>query len=84
LAKKHAFGVSQALALRVGNHGITARRLTHNGTAIEGVCVTGEAIRPVVPVASKERVPVASRYGVVFAITVRAGYGAIAVKGDGY
>jgi hypothetical protein len=40
-----------------------------NGTAIEGVCVTGEAIRPDVPVVSKERVPVASRYGAIFAIT---------------
>jgi hypothetical protein len=64
-------------------------RLAHNGTAIEGVCVTGEAIRPPdsyrdVPVASKERVPVASRYDAIFAITVRAGYGAIAVRGDGY
>ena len=46
--------------------------MTHNGTAIEGVCVTGEAIRPVVPIVSKDRVPVASRYGAVFAITVRA------------
>jgi len=55
-----------------------------NGTAIEGVCVTGEASRPVVPVVSKERVPVASRYGAIFAIKVRAGYGAIAVQGDGY
>jgi len=55
-----------------------------NGTAIEGVCVTGEAIRLIVPIVSKERVPVASRYGVIFAITVRAGYGAIAVQGDGY
>jgi hypothetical protein len=58
--------------------------LKPNGTAIEGVCVTGEAIRPTVPVVSKERVPVASRYGAIFAITVRAGYGAIAVQGDGY
>jgi hypothetical protein len=55
-----------------------------NGTAIEGVCVTGEAIRPVVPIVSKERVPVASRYGAIFAITVSVGYGAIAVQGDGY
>jgi hypothetical protein len=55
--------------------------ITHNGTAIEGVCVTGEAIRPVVPVASKERVPVASRYGTIFAIT-RAGFIPIAVQGD--
>jgi hypothetical protein len=54
-----------------------------NGTAIEGVCVTGEAIRPVVPVVSKERVPVVSRYGAIFAITVRVGYCAIAVQGDG-
>jgi hypothetical protein len=37
--------------------------MSTNGTAIEGVCVTGEAIRPDVPVASKERVPVARRYG---------------------
>jgi hypothetical protein len=57
--------------------------LAANGTAIEGVCVTGEAIRPVVPVVSKERVPVASRYGAIFAITVRVGYCAIAVQGDG-
>jgi hypothetical protein len=28
--------------------------MPYNGTAIEGVCVTGEAIRPVVPVVSKE------------------------------
>ena len=55
-----------------------------NGTAIEGVCVTGEAIRPDVPVVSKERVPVASRYGPIFAITVSAGDGAIAVQGDSY
>jgi hypothetical protein len=54
-----------------------------NGTAIEGVCVTGEAIRHVVMVVSKERVPVARRYGAIFAITVRAGYCAIAVQGDG-
>jgi hypothetical protein len=44
-------------------------RICYNGTAIEGVCVTGEAIRPVVPVVSKERVPVTSRYGAIFAIT---------------
>jgi hypothetical protein len=53
--------------------------LAANGTAIEGVCVTGEAIRLIVPVVSKparlndvsrsggERVTVASRYGAVFA-----------------
>ena len=57
--------------------------MSTNGTAIEGVCVTDEAIRLIVPVASKERVPVASRYGMVFAIMMRVGYGAIAVHGDG-
>ena len=54
-----------------------------NGTAIEGVCVTGEANRPIVPVVSKEKVPVASRYGVIFAITVRVGFITIAVQVDG-
>jgi hypothetical protein len=49
-----------------------------NGTAIGAVCVTGEAIRLIVPVASKERVPVASRYGAVFAPSCAAGF-AIAV-----
>ena len=29
-------------------------RLTANGTAVEGVCVTGEAIRPLVPVVGRE------------------------------
>jgi hypothetical protein len=65
--------------------------LTPNGTAIEGVCVTGEAIQLIVPVVSKERVPVASQYSlsrfigsVIFAITMRVGNGAIAVQGDGY
>jgi hypothetical protein len=53
-----------------------------NGTAIGVVCVTGEAIRPWVPVVSKEIVPVASRYGAIFAITVREGYCAIAVQRD--
>jgi hypothetical protein len=56
--------------------------LAANGTAIGAVSVTGEAIRLVVPVVSKERVPVASRYGAVFAITVREGYIMIAVQGD--
>ena len=58
--------------------------LNTNGTAIEGVCVTGEAIRHDVPVVSKERVPVASRYGAIFAITVREGFITIAVQVDGY
>jgi hypothetical protein len=56
--------------------------LAANGTAIGAVCVTGEAIRLVVPLVSKERVPVASRYGAVFAITVREGFITIAVQGD--
>jgi hypothetical protein len=54
-----------------------------NGTAVAGVNVTDAAIRLIVPVASKERVPVASQYGAVFAITVREGCCAIAVQGDG-
>jgi hypothetical protein len=55
--------------------------MSTNGSAVEGVCVTGEAIRPVVPVASKERVPVARRYGSVFAPSRAAGF-AIAVYDD--
>ena len=50
-----------------------------NGTAVVIVNVTGAAIRLVVPVVSKERVPVASQYGAVFAITVREGFITIAV-----
>jgi hypothetical protein len=50
-----------------------------NGTAIGAVCVTGEAIRPDVQIASKGRVPVASRYGAVFAIMLREGFITIAV-----
>jgi hypothetical protein len=53
-----------------------------NGTAIGVVCVTGVAIRLTVPVESKERVPVASRYGTVFAITLREGFILIEVQGD--
>jgi hypothetical protein len=53
-----------------------------NGPAIGAVSVTGEAIRLKVPVASKERVPVASYYGAVFAITVREGFITIAVQAD--
>ena len=55
------------------------REMPYNGTAIEGVCVTGEAIRSIVPVVSMERVPVASRYGAVFAKSRAAGF-AIAVR----
>ena len=53
--------------------------MSTNGTAVAGVNVTGAAIRLIVPVASKERVPVASQYGAVFAITVREGFITIAV-----
>jgi hypothetical protein len=60
-------------------HGMNA-----NGTAVVIVSVTGEAIRLMVPVASKERVPVASQYGAIFAIMVRVGYCGIAVQGDSY
>ena len=56
-------------------------KLACNGTAIGAVCVTGEAIRPVVLVVSKEMVPVASRYGAVFAPSRAAGF-AIAVKDE--
>jgi len=43
----------------------------YNGPVVWGVCVIGEAIRPDIPVASKERVPVARRYGAIFAITAK-------------
>jgi len=39
-----------------------------NGTAVEGVFVTGAASWVLVPVVSSETVPVASRYGAIFAI----------------
>jgi hypothetical protein len=52
--------------------------INYNGTAVAGVNVIGAAIRLIVPVASKERVPVASRYGAVFAPSCAAG-SAIAV-----
>ena len=55
-----------------------------NGTAVVVVCVTGEAIRLIVPVVSRGVVPVASRYGAIFAVTVREGFCAIAVQVDGY
>jgi hypothetical protein len=53
--------------------------MTHNGTAVEGVCVTGEASRVLVLFASSGVVPVANQYGAIFAITVRVGFCAIAV-----
>jgi len=49
-----------------------------NGTAAEGVCVTSAASRILVPVLSRESVPVASQYGAVFA-TSRAAGSAIAI-----
>jgi hypothetical protein len=57
----------------------SSQNLAANGTAVEGVCVTGAASRVLVPVASSEAVPVASRYGAIFAITVREGFITIAV-----
>jgi len=59
-------------------------RVTPNGTAVEGVCVTGAASRQPVPVAWQGTVPVASQYGAIFAITVRVGFCAIAVQVDSY
>jgi hypothetical protein len=53
-------------------------KIAHNGTAVAGVNVTGAAIRLIVPVVSKETVPVASQYGAVFAKSRAAGF-AIAV-----
>ena len=57
--------------------------MTPNGTAVEGVCVTGEASRILVPFASSEAVPVGRQYGAIFAITVRVGFITIAVQVDG-
>jgi len=58
---------------------IWTQSMRHNGTAVEGVCVTGAANRVFVPVVSSEAVPVASQYGAIFAITVRVGFITIAV-----
>ena len=58
--------------------------LNTNGTAVEGVCVTGAASRILVLVLSSEAIPVASQYGAIFAVMVSAGFGAIAVQLDGY
>jgi len=54
--------------------------LNANGTAVEGVCVTGAASRILVPVVTRGAVPVASQYGAIFAITVRMGFITIAVQ----
>ena len=78
------FGGSQTLALCVGNHVIEYESLTHNGTAVVVVCVTSAAIRFPVPVVWQGTVPVASRYGAIFAIMVCAGFCAIAIRVDGY
>jgi len=51
-----------------------------NGTAVEGVCVTGAASRVLVLFVSSAAVPVASQYGAIFAITVREGFITIAVQ----
>jgi len=57
--------------------------LTANGTAVEGVCVTSAASRVLVLFVSCETIPVAKRYGAIFAITVRVGFITIAVQVDG-
>jgi hypothetical protein len=51
-----------------------------NGTAVEGVCVTGVANRVIVPFLSSEAVPVARQYGAIFAVTVRDGFVTIAIQ----
>jgi hypothetical protein len=53
--------------------------MPHNGTAVEGVCVIGEAIRQLVLIVWQGTVLVASRYGAIFAITMREGFITIAV-----
>ena len=83
-AKAGAVASCQTLACALAIMVLYAGNLKPNGTAVEGVCVTGAAIRLIVPVVSKERVTVASRYGAIFAITVRVGCLAIAVQGDRY
>ena len=52
-----------------------------NGSAVEGVCVSGAANRLLVLIVSSERITVASRYGAVFAKSRAAGF-AIAVYDD--
>ena len=51
------FGVSQTLALCIGNHGIMAARLTHNGPAVEGVNVGGAVRRKESRYSSRKTVP---------------------------
>ena len=58
---------------------VVSVKVAANGTAVEVVCVTGEASRVLVPVVSSETVPVARQYGAIFAITVCVGFITIAV-----
>ena len=44
-------------------------RMAYNGTAVEVVCVTGAASRILVLFETRGTVPVARRYGAIFAIT---------------
>jgi len=53
----------------------------YNGTAVEGVCVTGAASRVLVLVVGSETVPVARQYGAAFASSRAAGFG-IAVQDE--
>jgi hypothetical protein len=71
---------AKLLLLWVGYPGIGHFTLKPNGTAVEGVCITGAASRVLVLVASSETVPVARQYGAIFAITVRVGFITIAVQ----
>jgi len=63
---------------------VCATGLNANGTAVEGVCVTGAASRVSVPFVSSETVPVARQYGAIFAITVREGFVTIAVQAGSF
>jgi hypothetical protein len=58
---------------------VVSVKVAANGTAVEVVCVTGAASWFLVLFVSSETIPVASRYGAIFAITVCEGYCAIAV-----
>ena len=66
--------------IKISLYHADGQNIEPNGTAVEGVCVTGEASRVLVPVLSRGVVPVASRYGAIFAITVREGFITIAVQ----
>jgi len=80
IAQKQMCQKSDRGLLRIDHEGIYfIEGICYNGTAVEGVCVTSEAIRQLVPVAWQGTVPVASRYGAIFAITVCEGFITIAV-----